>query len=343
MKIVHVANYNYLKNGQSYYATDYKIHQGLVRNGHLVYPFSYRDTARCSTFFGSKKWGIGKTNKKLIETCYNIHPELLMLSHAELISTETLLEIKKIVPSIKIAMWFVDAMFNERNVINIEKKLPNIDALFLTSGGKWLERFASPTTKVCFFPNIVDSSIDVYRNFESDELPIDFLFCGTDYNDPVRQSFLNSLSEQLSDINTRFAGCLGQPRIFGAKYMQTLSQARMGLNYSRRNDVELYSSDRIAHLTGNGILTFTPRIPGYEALYTQDEVIYFDDISELIEKVNYYTENDSLRKKVAYNGWKKTHILFNATLITKFMLETIFNKSYTETYEWIDKIYKEKE
>jgi hypothetical protein len=323
MKIVHVASYNYLKDGQSYYSTDYKIHQGLVRNGHFVYPFSYRDVARCENIFKSKKWGIGKTNKRLIETCRNIQPDLLLLAHAELISIETLQTIQKMLPSIKIAMWFVDAMFNERNVVNIQSKIEAIDALFLTTGEEWLERFASPKTKVAFFPNIVDTSIDIYRNFEHNDLPIDFLFCGTDYKDPVRQAFLSSLSAQLSDLNARFAGCLGQPRIFGSEYMQTLSQARMGLNYSRRNDVELYSSDRIAHLTGNGVLTFTPRIPGYEALYSEDEVVYFEDLDDLVEKVHYYYAHPDEGREIAQRGWKKAHTLFTADQITAQMIDFI--------------------
>lgn len=327
MKIVHVASYNYLKDGQSYYATDYKIHQGLVRNGHFVYPFSYRDTARCANIFGSKKWGVGKTNKRLIETCRNIRPDLLLMAHAELITLETLREIRKMIPSIKIAMWFVDAMFNERNVINIEGKIAEIDALFLTTGGEWLERFSSPTTKVSFFPNLVDPSIDVYRNFENDDLPIDFLFCGTDYKDPVRQEFLSSLSDRLSDINTRFAGCLGQPRIFGAEYMQTLSQARMGLNYSRRNDVELYSSDRIAHLTGNGVLTFTPRIPGYEALYTDDEVVYFDGLDDLVEKVMYYHLHSQAGALIARKGWEKAQTHFESGIVIGKVLDQIFGNN----------------
>ncbi len=60
----------------------------------------------------------------------------------------------------------------------------------------------------------------------------------------------------------------------------------MGLNYSRRNDVTLYSSDRIVQLTGNGLLTFSPRIPGFEKLYTEQEVVYFDDQFDLAKKIN---------------------------------------------------------
>lgn len=60
----------------------------------------------------------------------------------------------------------------------------------------------------------------------------------------------------------------------------------MGLNYSRKNDVTLYSSDRIVQLTGNGLLTFSPRIPGFDQLYTEQEVVYFDDQFDLAEKFN---------------------------------------------------------
>lgn len=323
MKIVHVANYNFLKDGQSYYAMDYKIHQGLVRNGHFVYPFSYRDTAR-DNIFGSKKWGIGKAKRRLIEVCQNIRPELLFLAHAELIGAETLMEIRRILPDIKIAMWFVDALFNEHNVVNIKSKLHELDALFVTTGGEWLKQFENGRTKVLFFPNMVDPSIDIYKNFEHSHLPIDFLFCGTDYKDPDRQHFLNTLQQKLSMINTRFVGCLGFPRIFGDDYMQLISQSRMGLNYSRRNDVPFYSSDRIAHLTGNGILTFTPRIPGFEELYQEDEVVYFDSLDELVEKAMYYHAHPEEGAIIARKGWEKAQHNFGSDKITLNMLNLIF-------------------
>ncbi len=325
MKIVHVASYNYLKDGQTYYATDYKIHQGLVRNGHFVYPFSYRDNARCGNIFGSKSWGIGKTNKRLVNTCKNINPELLLLAHAEFITLETLQEIKTNNPNIKIAMWFVDALFNERNVVNIKSKLPAIDALFVTTGGELLKQFENGHTKVHFMPNLVDSSIDIHRNFEKDDgvLEIDFLFCGTDYKDPERTAFLQKISDELSSINAKFYGCLGNKPIFGNEYISTLGKTKMALNYSRRNDIELYSSDRIAHLTGNGILTFTPRIPKFETLYTEDEVVYFDTLDELIEKVLHYNHHTKESKLIASNGHKKALGSYNSSAIAKLIIDSV--------------------
>ena len=57
----------------------------------------------------------------------------------------------------------------------------------------------------------------------------------------------------------------------------------MALNLSRRSDVPLYSSSRIAELMGNGILTLTPRGAGLETLYAEDELVYFDRPADLAE------------------------------------------------------------
>lgn len=340
MKIVFVGNYNYGKDGKTYYATDYKIHQGLVKNGHFVYPFSYRDIARSSGIFRSKKWGTSTMNKRLIETCINIKPELLFLGHTELITLETLQVIKKAIPNIKIAMWFVDALYNERNIINIYSKIEILDALFITTGGELLKQFKNEKNKIAFFPNMVDSSIETYRNFESLNLPIDFLFCGTDKRDPERREFIMKISSKLTSINTFFAGSIDQPSIYGSKYIEKLSQSRMGLNYSRRNDIYLCSSARIAQLTGNGLLTFTPRIPGFEILYSEDEVVYFDSINELTDKVMYYHNHIKEASQIAKKGWEKAQTLYNSSRVTQFMIETIFDLPYSQHYGYEDEVIR---
>ena len=60
LKIVHCANFQLLRDGEIFYTMDNKISNGLVRNGHFVYNFSYRDIAKESNIFKSKKLGIKK-------------------------------------------------------------------------------------------------------------------------------------------------------------------------------------------------------------------------------------------------------------------------------------------
>ncbi|MDD3597225.1 glycosyltransferase, partial [Sulfuricurvum sp.] len=242
-------------------------------------------------------------------------------------------------PSIKIAMWFVDPLWLNHHITNINSKLPALDLFFATTGGELLRQFKLPDNRVAYIPNIVDASIESHKNYEREDLPIDFLFCGRDHKEPIRQAFLSTLSEQLSGLNTRFAGCLGNPLIFGHNYTDTLGKAKTGLSYNRRNDVSLYMSDRIAQLTGNGILTFTPRIPSMEILYTEDEVVYFDNIKDLITKATHFISADDEGREIAYRGWKKTHNSFNNIRVTRFIVETIFNQAYSEPYEWRNELY----
>jgi len=46
LKIVHCANFSESKYGAVYYAIDRKISNGLIRNGHFVYDFSYRKSRK---------------------------------------------------------------------------------------------------------------------------------------------------------------------------------------------------------------------------------------------------------------------------------------------------------
>lgn len=339
MKIVHAASYNYLKDGQSFYAPDYKFHNGFCRNNHFVYPFSTRDIARTSNIFGSKKFGINKTRERLVETCKNIMPELLILGTAEIIDGQTLEQIKKIVPNIKIAQWFVDPLWLEQHIQNINDKLPFLDTLFATTSGELLKQFKTNSNIVSYIPNICDSSVDTHRNFEKDNTELDFLFCGRDYKEPERQSFLIELSKSVSSVKNSFFGCLGNPPAFGNNYINLLGSTKMSISYNRRNDVELYMSDRITHLTGNGILTFSPKVPKMELLYSEDEVVYFDGIHDLTEKISELNSNSEKRKTIAKNGWYKTHESYNSTRVAKFMIEIIFHKNTKEVYEWNSEIY----
>ncbi|SSR66936.1 glycosyltransferase [Acinetobacter baumannii] len=42
MKILHIANFGFNKQGAHFYCTDRKISAGLIENGHFVYDFSFR-------------------------------------------------------------------------------------------------------------------------------------------------------------------------------------------------------------------------------------------------------------------------------------------------------------
>ncbi|HEY8990688.1 MAG TPA: hypothetical protein VIM46_01820, partial [Luteolibacter sp.] len=86
MRIVHAANLQLDKDGAHLWNQDQKIHHGLVRLGHFVYPFSINDRARMLSPFGGKSLGKKPANRALIETCRNVHPDVLLLGHAQYIT-----------------------------------------------------------------------------------------------------------------------------------------------------------------------------------------------------------------------------------------------------------------
>lgn len=340
MRILHVANFNNYKYGADLYASDRKISSGLIRNGHFVYDFSYRDICRSESLFRTTKLGTGKLNRKLIEACDTIHPHLLLLGHSELIETTTLIEIRKRHPDIKIALWYVDALFHKDKTRHVFERLQEIDVVFATTGGKYLQEYSHGKTRAAFFPNIVDPAVETGKSFELTEWAHDFIFCGRDSGDPQRQSFMEKLfTETTKHVSVAFCGCLGNPPLTGQAYLDFLGSSKMGLNISRRNDVELYSSDRLAQLVGNGLLTFCPRVPKMTMLFDESELVYFDDAEDLLEKIMYYQNNDSLRKKIAAKGWQKAHHSFNTTRVTAYMIEFLFQLPFSSEYEWQEVTY----
>ncbi len=114
----------------------------------------------------------------------------------------------------------------------------------------------------------------------------------------------------------------------------------MGLNISRRNDVTLYSSDRLTQLTGNGLLTFCPEIPKMELLFSTDEIVYFKDLNDLLSKLIYFHRHPEAGRQIAEQGWQRAHSSYNASRVTQYMLERLFDQPLSSDYEWRDELFQ---
>ena len=114
----------------------------------------------------------------------------------------------------------------------------------------------------------------------------------------------------------------------------------MSLNLNRREGDKWYSSDRIAHLMGYGILTFQSSRNSMDRFFTDAETVYFDGAGDLAEKILYYNVHDGARAAVASAGRRKYHRLFNGARVLKFMVETMTGEEYSEAYEWAEEVYR---
>lgn len=330
LKIVHCANFSESKYAAVYYSIDRKLSNGLIRNGHFVYDFSYREIAKNATLFKSKKLGAKKVNLALLETLNHVRPHLLLLGHSELISFETLIQVKKLYPTMKIGMWWVDPI---ENIAHIPERLSLIDVFFATTGSDYLkERLGDNTkAKLLFFPNMCDTSIEYYIPQNNKKYEYDLMYIGR--ADDRRKNFLDFIKSFMH----LSVGLFGQHKdnlLLGSKYYKTIQKTKLALNYSRFNHINLYSSDRIIQLTASRVAVISPRIPNFHFLFDENEVIYFDDKNDFKNKLEYYLLHDNERNAIALNGYHKAHTSFNSTRVAKFMLEAIFELPFSEVYEW---------
>ena len=95
----------------------------------------------------------------------------------------------------------------------------------------------------------------------------------------------------------------------------------MGLNLSRGNPTKYYSSNRIASIMGNGLLTFIDENVQMRDFFNRDEIIFYKNISDLAEKIRFYSKNNKIRQKIARSGRKKYFKLFNETKISKYFID----------------------
>ena len=143
LRILHITNFNERLDGRLFFNTGRRINNGFIRQGHSVLGFSDRDIQRYYKSYKDFK-GAKTLNDKLKKTCYNYKPDLIVLGHADLISADQLLELRKDYPNTKFAQWFLDPLNKngpdfERNKERILDKINVVDTTFLTTSPKVLK------------------------------------------------------------------------------------------------------------------------------------------------------------------------------------------------------------
>ncbi|NWH09116.1 MAG: glycosyltransferase family 1 protein [Alphaproteobacteria bacterium] len=347
-RILHIANFGYKAKGVYLHAMAAKFSNGWTRAGHNVIPFSDRDIARWAGFFGHRKWGVGPANRILLEVARNTAPEIIALGHADVIAPETVAELRRMLPGVKVLQWNIDPIFKEDeasshdNIRRVLSKIDVVDATFVTTPGAPLAPFALPGKIAAFIPNAVDPSIERYRIFANASPGHDIFFaagsgrftrfhCGQHrLVDDLASDLVNARPE----VRYYWAGVLGAPLVFGPGYDEALNDCWGGLNISRRNDYYLYSSERIAHYAGNGLVTFIDRANGYQDLFDEDSLAFYSTEDELYEQIARLKRDEAARRAMAEKGWRRYHELFDAAILGQYMIDVVEGTHNPARYPW---------
>ncbi|MEC7136595.1 MAG: glycosyltransferase [Pseudomonadota bacterium] len=109
LRILHITNFNERLDGRLFFNTGRRINNGFIRLGHSVLGFSDRDIQKYYKSLNDIK-GAKTLNDKLKKTCYNYKPDLIMLGHADLISSDQIAELKEDYPNARFGQWFLDPL-----------------------------------------------------------------------------------------------------------------------------------------------------------------------------------------------------------------------------------------
>ena len=331
IKVLHVADLHLRHNGRLFYSTVKKLNNGFIRNKFNLQTLSDRDTSSYKKNIIDIK-GSKSLNKNLLRFCSNFRPDLIIFGHADNINNVTLDKIKNYYKGTKISQWFLDPLIEtgpdyDKNQNRFSKKLGYCDANFVTTDPKKLK---FNNKKIHYLPNPVDETIDYLKCYENED-PIYDLFLAISHGqhrgklkDGTTDDRINQIQELIDSnfIKINLFGKDKQP-VWGDYFFNELNKCSMGLNLSRGKPIKHYSSDRIASLMGNGLLTFVNSQYKFKDFFNNNELITYSNNKDLIEKIIFFKKNKILRKKIAKNGRDKYFKLFNNIVTSKY----IVNKS----------------
>jgi spore maturation protein CgeB len=263
-----------------------------------------------STFVHVEPW-LRKSNLEFLTLVNDLSPDLIIIIGTSGVRAGTLAQIKVRLPKILIYCIYPDSPHNfNSDRINC---LPFFDRV-TSSSPAWIESFNKLGAKRAFYlPFAADTHIHYPTSLHNpnykNKMAHDVVFIGTWR--PEREQFL----EQISDLDlviwgsdywkrrTRPGSPLkvrwGGRQLIGKEFAQVCSESKILLNIM---DVVTWPGPnmRTFELPACRAFPLTTRTPAVLELFREGETIEcFDSIEEAREKIVYYLEHETARRKIA--------------------------------------------
>ena len=339
LKIINLYNQGQKLNHRLYnISLGKKFTNGFIRNGHDVLEISDRDYIRKNKPFNLLT---NKNNfqKYLIETFKNYNPDFIFFGHSKNIDVNTLDTFRTINKNIIISQWNEDPVmqnlnYSKVNISNINLYSNLVDHNFITTHPSVIKNKVYNKDNFHFFFVPVDKNIERFEVYNLRPKKDLFYAMSHGVNRAIlkdgveddRIIFLDKLVKKIPNIKYDFYGFENRQPIWGDEFNNALINSKMGLNLSRGKPTKYYSSNRIASIMGNGLLTFVDSKISMQDFFGNNDLIFYNNINDLADKIKFYSKNNNLRKKIARNGQKKYFKLFNVNRITKYIIDISVGK-----------------
>jgi hypothetical protein len=311
-----------------YYSFDKKFISGFIRLGHSVIPFSDRDFA---SRFGIRPLGAPLANKKLLAICESYRPDLLVLFQAHLITNDAISTIKAMNHGCRVVNVDCDLIADPARQHRLLRRRPVADATLITSAGEPLRHLRKSGLRAGFVPNPTDASIENADSFAVAEKIWDLIYIAGAKSSADRWNLVRKVAANAPVLKVGTFGA-DKRRAFGQDYFNLIRSAKAALNWSHRNDIDLYASDRIAQLFGSGICVCLARSSGFSRYLGEDAAIYFDDADDLSTRVQRAVLDGSW-VEYGRTGRDQYRRVFNETRVANYVLDFALGGDLS-AYEW---------
>lgn len=256
--------------------------------------------------------------RKLIKEIVGKKPDLVFILKGFLIKPKTLLAIKKKLPKAKLFNFNTDNPFNTWHHGNsnswIRKSIPLYDAYFIW--GKFLLEpiKKSGAQRVEYLPFSYDSKL--HHPVETTEIEKNFF--GSDIAfvgswDEEREWWLSHLLQYDLKIwgnswekaDKKIQKKWQKKEVIGEEFSKVCNTSKIILNIIRRQNIPAHNMRTFEVPACGGFLLSVKTEEAQDFFKESEEMAYFSSPEELKEKIEFYLENEGLRKKIAEAGYQR--------------------------------------
>ena len=348
LKILHIYNRAEKIGSRIYFiSTGKKIENGLVRLGHDVEGLSDRDILSYNSGPANLKNTKFLNTILLKKSCY-YKPDLILLGHVNTITEETFQSIKKFNKNIIISQWYEDNISStgpdyEKNLSNLKTNFKYIDHFFVSTHPDDIKN-KNKRIKYHFLPTPADRNIEKLNVYKNKSFTHDVFFAmshgvnrGSLKTGKIdeRETMVNKLIKLNKNLKFDIYGYKNRYPVWSESFYEAISNCSMALNLNRGKSKKYSCSNRIASLMGNGLLTFMDDEKQFDHFFSKDEIIFYSNEIDLINKLNYYKINTKKRVEISKRGQSKYFRLFNECNVAEYIVQKSLdnNKHYKPLWE----------
>lgn len=238
----------------------------------------------------------------LIKIAQDSNATHLLLSKCPEVQPEQLEEIKK--AGIKVVFWTFDWMRHPEAWEWYGPLAKVADICFQTDGSAEAEGYlASGIKRVELHQGFVPGLHDIPKmGTTSDHFEADVTFIGSNYTQRR-----HDLVEVLGREDWSFKK-YGEPdaQVWGSEFADAVYFSKIVVGDNFVNDVEGYWSDRVYLTLACGGFFLTAYVPGLECEFQcHKDLVWYHDFDELTDLIGYYLPKESLRRRIALNGYRQ--------------------------------------